>query len=76
MATRGSAMSRAIKFFKEEDLDVALVALTHIRNIVDARSRNERTGMAKQVKRGRKPKPDYETKGGSGPFAGESLADA
>jgi hypothetical protein len=58
MATRGSLMSRVVRYFKEEDLDVAIITLQHIRNIVDARSRKEGAVAPKPAgaKRGRKPK--------------------
>lgn len=58
MATRGSAMSRVVKYFRDEDLDVAVITLQHLRNIVEARQRKEGpAGMDKPaVKRGRPAK--------------------
>ena len=37
MSSRGSALSRTVKYFKEEDLDVAIITLKHISNIIKAR---------------------------------------
>ena len=77
MASRGSALSRAIAFFRTANLDEARVAFQLASEVMDERLSDARTPEpAAKVRRTRKPRTQAGTTGIASPTQHETLADA
>ncbi len=56
MASRGSALSRAVKFFREGDLDEVRVAFKLVEEAVEKRLKAATADAPKRTRRARKPR--------------------
>jgi hypothetical protein len=55
MASRGSAVTRAVKYFREADVDEMRVAFALVKEVVEGRLHTS-SQVPKAVRRGRKPR--------------------
>lgn len=60
--SRGSALSRAIKFFEEADLREARAAFTIVEEVMDARMKKHEAGVTSQNKAAATPRKKRRTK--------------